>query len=123
MWRNYVICVLLGLLLVTSGTSVLLLRQLLSNQADVSRLQTRLAGAEAAQNALQQQADRQPADTSRPAPLALPTITIGPTEQATLQQIETDIAGLRGLPPQSELPLRFLDTNGLHNYFVDRFNR
>ena len=29
MWRNYVICVLIGLLLVSSGSSVVLLRQVI----------------------------------------------------------------------------------------------
>src|SRR2546423_1047496 len=38
MWRNYVISVLIGLLLVSSGSSVVLLRQVISTQDEVARL-------------------------------------------------------------------------------------
>jgi hypothetical protein len=43
MWRTYVICVLIGLLLVSSGSSIVLLRQVVVSQAETDRLRQQLA--------------------------------------------------------------------------------
>jgi hypothetical protein len=159
MWRSYVICVLLGLLLVAAGGSVLLTRQMLSAQAETARLRQQLAAAQSAQNALQQQVDQltlnqaagaqatvgssaapgSPAapDTLTPpgastgsTPLGVnppavpvPTIAISGADRTLLQQIEDQVAGLRGLQPKSQVPLRILDQAALQRYFVDRFNQ
>jgi hypothetical protein len=159
MWRSYVICVLLGLLLVAAGGSVLLTRQMLSAQAETARLRQQLAAAQSAQNALQQQVDQltlnqaagaqatvgsSAAPGSPAAPDALtplgasigstplgvnppavpvPTIAISGADRTLLQQIEDQVAGLRGLQPKSQVPLRILDQAALQRYFVDRFNQ
>lgn len=129
MWRNYVICVLIGLLLVSTGGSVLLTRQMLAAQADADRLRQRAATAESARAGLQQQLDQlkvaTPGARATPAAVAAPApgIAIGGPDRAVLQQIEDEVSGLRGLQPKSEVPLRFLDQAALQRYFVDRFNQ
>jgi hypothetical protein len=40
-----------------------------------------------------------------------------------LQQIQDQVATLRGLQPKRDVPLRFLDQAALQRYFVDRFNQ
>jgi hypothetical protein len=135
MWRTYVICVLLGLLLVSTGGDVLLTRQVLGQQSDVDRLRARLTAAETQQSNLQQQIDQLkaaspsaggaggPAAPAPSAPLApVPTLVISGSDRALLQQIEDDVSGLRGLAPLRDVPLRFLDQAALQRYFVDRFN-
>jgi hypothetical protein len=104
MWRTYVICVLIGLLLVSSGSSIVLLRQVISTQAEVDRLrqQVKLAAAPA---------------------VPVPTVAISGGDTALLEQIETNVANLRGLQPKASVPLRFLDQQALQRYFVDRFNQ
>lgn len=127
MWRNYVICVLVGLLLVSSGGSVVLLRQ----NAGLLQQLDQLKGAAA-----------QPAST----PLALAAATSVPTAEArtglspraqaiaplptigvvgleALQRIQKDVASLRGLQPKSTVPVRFLDQSTLNRLYLDRFNR
>ncbi len=131
MWRSYVICVLIGLLLVSTGGSVLLMRQVVSAQSDANRLRQRLAAAESAQASLQQQIDRlgvAATPGARPTPGAaavpVPTVAVlGGPDQALLQRIEDDVSGLRGLQPKAQVPLRFLDQPALQRYFVDRFNQ
>jgi hypothetical protein len=130
MWRTYVICVLIGLLLVSTGGSVLLERQVLSAQSDADHVRQRLAAAESVQASLQQQLDRlgiaatSGARTTPAAPAApSPGVAVGGADNALLQQIEDDVAGLRGLQPRSQVPLRFLDQAALQRYFVDRFNQ
>jgi hypothetical protein len=131
MWRTYVICVLIGLLLVSTGGSVLLERQVLTTQADADRVRQRLAAAESAQASLQQQLDRLSVATPGPRPTPgpgaaaapVPDVAAGGSETALLQQIEDDVSGLRGLQPRSQVPLRFLDQPALQRYFVDRFNQ
>jgi hypothetical protein len=131
MWRNYVICVLIGLLLVSTGGSVLLTRQILSTQSDADRLRQRLAAAQSAQASLQQQLDRASIAATpgaRPTPGApaapVPTVAAaGGPDTALLQHIEDDVSGLRGLQPRIQVPLRFLDQAALQRYFVDRFNQ
>jgi len=44
-------------------------------------------------------------------------------DRLLLQQIEDQVALLRGLQPKSPVTLRFLDEPALQQYFVDRFNQ
>src|SRR5258708_24395482 len=113
MWRTYVICVLIGLLLVSTGGNVLLTRQLLAAQTDADRLRQRLANAPT------------PAPTTAPAAPAVPQPTIAASlpDRLPLQQIEDQVAVLRGLQPKSQEPVRFLDQAALQQYFVERFNQ
>src|ERR1700674_1853580 len=100
MWRTYVICVLIGLLLVSTGGSVLLERQVLSAQSDADRLRQRVAAAESAQAKLQQQLDQlKIAGTPESRPLAspVPNFSVVGANSPVLRQIEDDVAGLRGL--------------------------
>src|SRR5579859_5493702 len=101
MWRTYVICVLIGLLLVSTGGSVLLERQVLSTQADADRLRQRLSAAESAQASLQQQLDRQSVAAGpggRPTPgvaaTPVPGVANPGADTALLQQIEDDVSAL-----------------------------
>ncbi|MCA1646377.1 MAG: hypothetical protein LC797_13265 [Chloroflexi bacterium] len=109
MWRTYVICVLIGLLLVSTGGNVLLTRQMLAAQADADRLRQRLANV--------------PTPGAAAVPVPAPTIAASVSDRALLQQIEDQVAVLRGLQPKSQVPLRFLDQGALQQYFVDRFNQ
>src|SRR5438876_12432107 len=115
MWRTYVICVLIGLLLVSTGGNVLLTRQVLQAQADSERIRQRLTQAEAAQNALQQQIDQFKLATPGPRPTAaaVPTVAVAAPTSGLLKQIENDVAGLRGLEPKRDVPLQFLDQAAL----------
>src|SRR5689334_22117747 len=99
MWRNYVICVLVGLLLVSTGSNILLLRQVIALQGDGERLRGRLATAESTQNSLQQQIDQlkiaQSAGQPAQRPAATATLAPAPSssgqDRAALQQIEDDV--------------------------------
>jgi hypothetical protein len=82
MWRNYVICVLIGLLLVSTGGNVVLMRQVLSAQADTERLRQRLVAAESAQNSVQQQLDQLKVAAAA-TPSARPTPAPAPASQNT----------------------------------------
>jgi hypothetical protein len=113
MWRTYVICVLIGLLLVSTGSNVLLLRQVLATQADADRLRSRLTAAEGTQNSLQQQLDQL---------VAAPTALIAGPDRGLLQRIQAEVAGLRGLQPRADVPLQMLDNAALQRYLVERFN-
>ncbi|MCA1645446.1 MAG: hypothetical protein LC797_08260 [Chloroflexi bacterium] len=113
MWRTYVICVLIGLLLVSTGGNVLLTRQLLAAQADADRLHQRLANGPTPSAAAPPTAPAVPA----------PTLAASTADSALLQQIEDQVAVLRGLQPKSQVQLRFLDQASLQQYFVDRFNQ
>ena len=112
MWRTYVICVLIGLLLVTSGSSVVLLRQVISTQAEVDRLrqQLKLAATPAA-------------TASTTAAIPAPTLALGSPNSDVLQRIESDVVTLRGLQPKASVPVRVLDQPALQQFFVDRFNQ
>jgi hypothetical protein len=110
MWRSYVICVLIGLLLVSTGGNVLLTRQLLAAQADSDRLRQRLANLPT------------PIPPSAPA-APVPTVAASLPDRLLLQQIEDQVAVLRGLQPKGTVPLRFLDQAALQQYFVERFNQ
>ena len=125
MWRNYVICVLIGLLLVASGSSVVLLRQSMLTQATTEQLRQRVVSAQATQTSLQQQVDQlKPAGATPPA-VAAPLPTIGPEGPALalLQRIESDVSTLRGLSPKTDVPKRFLDRVALQQLYLDRFNK
>jgi hypothetical protein len=128
MWRTYVICVLIGLLLVSTGGNVLLLRQTFVQQGESDRLRARLVAAEGAQNRLQHQIDQlkvdsstTPSSSSTAAPL--PTVAVRGLDRALLRQIENQVASLRGLQPKSEVAVQLLDQASLQRYFVERFNR
>jgi hypothetical protein len=108
---RYVLCVLIGLLLVSTGGNVLLTRQLLAAQTDADRLRQRLANVPTPG----------PAPTVAAAPV--PTIAASVPDRLLLQQIEDQVATLRGLPPKGQVQLRFLDQAALQKYFVDRFNQ
>jgi hypothetical protein len=131
MWRTYVICVLIGLLLVSAGSNVLLTRQLLAQQSDGDKVRARLTAAETQQNRLQQQLDELQAGggaasvaTSATTPAApVPTLGVAANDTAVLQQIEDDVSGLRGLAPLRDVQLRFLDQAALQRFLVDRFNQ
>jgi hypothetical protein len=135
MWRNYVICVLIGLLLVSSGSSLVLLRQVITTQGEVDRLrqQVRLATSAAAPNptaaAATPVADPAAAaatpvaDPTGSVVAPLPTVAVSGLDTALLSQIETDVASLRGLQPRAPVPLRFLDQQALQRYFLDKFNQ
>jgi hypothetical protein len=132
MWRTYVICVLTGLLLVSTGSSILIMREVVSVQADADRMRQRMVAAEGAQANLQQQIDQlkaaqasgapQPQPTPSVAAVPVPTVAAPASAQSTLQQIEDEVAGIRGLLPRNQVPLQFLDRQALQRYFVDRFN-
>lgn len=108
MWRNYVICVLIGLLLVSSGGSVVLLRQVATAQAEVASLRQQLRQAGAV--------------TAAPTAAPVPTVLVSGADTTLVRQIESDVASLRGLQPRTSVPLRFLDQPALERYFVDKFN-
>src|SRR5438876_11235717 len=100
MWRSYVICVLSGLLVVSTGGSVLLMRQVVSAQSDANRVRQRLAAAESAQASLQQQIDRlgvAATPGARPTPCAAavpvpPGAVLGGPAQPRLHGIEDDVS-------------------------------
>src|SRR6516164_7299287 len=58
MWRNYVICVLIGLLIAVTVSSIVLLRQTQTTQSDLNSLRQRAVAAEATSSSLQQQVDQ-----------------------------------------------------------------
>jgi hypothetical protein len=58
MWRNYVICVLVGLLIATSLGGLNVLRQNLASQSQTDQLRQRAVAAEATSSSLQQQVDQ-----------------------------------------------------------------
>jgi len=99
------------LLLVSTGGNVLLTRQMLAAQTDADRLRQRLANVPTPG----------PAPTAAAAPV--PTIAASVPDRLLLQQIEDQVATLRGLPPKGQVQLRFLDQAALQKYFVDRFNQ
>src|SRR5438105_13161620 len=84
MWRNYLICVLLGLLLATSVTSITLLRQSTAVQSDADRLRQRAVAAESTsaslqqQQQLQQQTDRPQAAAAMPRAQPVSTVPVAP---------------------------------------------
>src|SRR5258708_14911060 len=100
------------------------MRRVLTVQSDTDRLRSRLTAAESAQNSLQQQLDQLRVATpgARSTPAAVPTVAVAGPDRALLQQIEDDVAGLRGLQPKRDVTLRFLDQQALQSVLVNRFN-
>src|SRR5207244_6859426 len=64
-----------------------------------------------------------PASVTTAPAVPVPTVAVSGGDAALLQQIETNVATLRGLQPKAQVPLRFLDQPALQRYFVDRFNQ
>src|SRR5438105_8051601 len=130
MWRTYVILVLVGLLLVSTGGNIVLLRQTVDGrdlQSENDRLRQRAVAAENAQANLQAQLEQlksaTPGASASPASAPIPTIGSGAPDRTLLVQIENEVAGLRGLSPKTNLPVRFLSQNDLQKYFFDSFNK
>ncbi|MBV9596320.1 MAG: hypothetical protein JOZ87_05610 [Chloroflexi bacterium] len=148
MWRNYVICVLIGLLIATSLSSLTLLRQTQTTQSQTDQLRQRAVAAEATSSSLQQQAGQangappagnaiatQPAVTPtpqgvsianvapRPTTAAAPEPTVTSADSPILSQIESDVVNLRGLQPKDPVPIQFVDQTALNNLYRDRFNQ
>src|SRR5258708_37684845 len=100
------------------------MRRVLTVQSDTDRLRSRLTAAESAQNSLQQQLDQLRVATpgARSTPAAVPTVAVAGPDRALLQQIEDDVAGLRGVQPQRGGALRFLDPQALHGFLGNTFN-
>ena len=142
MWRNLVICLLIGLLIATSVSSLNLLRETSSQQANLNVLSQRVAAAEATSSSLQQRVDQaagtqsgspivsstpqsvtvaQP--TPRPTALTVPEPTVTSGDSPILQKIETQVSALRGLQPKSTVPIKLLDAASLQKMYVDRFNQ
>jgi len=148
MWRNYVICVLVGLLIATSLGGLALLRQSQSTQSQTDQLRQRAAAAEATSASLQQRVGQlssasptpdsgnpivrqsnTPQSVSvanvapRPTSVAAPAPTVTSPDSPVLQQIESDVVNLRGLQPRTAVPIQFLDQAALNRLYVDRFNQ
>ncbi len=130
MWRTAIIVVLIGLLLASAGGNALLTRQMLSDQTDSDRLRARAVAAEATRGALQSQIEQlraQPAPSpvpgaAAPAAAPRPTVAAGP-DRALLQRIQAQVVRYRGLQPNADVPLRFLDEAALRQYFLNNFER
>jgi hypothetical protein len=117
MWRNYVICVLIGLLIATSVSSLTLLRQSQSAQSQVDLLRQRAVAAESTRTSLQQQLDGSAGGVAAPSP------TLVGADSSLLQQIEAQVATLRGLQPKTTVPVRMLDQAALQRLYLDQFNQ
>jgi hypothetical protein len=146
MWRNYVICVLIGLLVAVSASSITLLRQNQVAQSDANGLRQRAAAAESTRTSLQQQLDQlssTPTTQPRGNPIVTPTprsvsvvpvaplptpaapapgIAVTNGDSPVLRQIESDVANLRGLQPKTAVPVQLLDQAALQKLYLDRFN-
>jgi hypothetical protein len=147
MWRNYVICVLIGLLVAVSVSSLFLLRQTQTTEADLTSFRQRAVAAEATRSSLQQQLDER-TPTSAPAgnaivdanatptPLTVavapaptrpvvpaPTLAVTGGESPVLQQIEAQVVQLRGLQPKTAVTVKMLDQAALQSLYLNRFNQ
>ena len=137
MWRNYVICVLIGLLLATSVSSLNLLRQTQTQQSELKVLRQRADAVVAISSSLQPQPTEAapsnlstpqsvsvaPAATPRPTTIALPEPTVTSADSPILKQIEAQVATLRGLQARSEVPIKFLDQRALQSLYLNRYNQ
>jgi hypothetical protein len=127
MWRTLLSLVLVGLLLVSTGGNILLLRDQFSLRAENDRLRQRAVAAENTQAGLQAQIDQLKASLGAASSPTVPAPSLGASvdgpDRATLQRIQNEVAGLRGLAPKADVPLRFLSQSDLQRYFVDSFNR
>lgn len=134
MWRNYVICVLIGLLLATSVSSLNLLRQTQTQQSELNVLRQRAVAAEATSSSQQrvpveataptpQSVSIAPVATPRPTTIAIPEPTVTSADSPILQQIEIQVARLRGLQARTPVAIKFLDQQALQRLYLDRYNR
>jgi hypothetical protein len=150
MWRNYVICVLAGLLIATTLSSIVLLRQSLTTRADLSSFRQRAVAAEATRSSLQQQVNQATAAPATPGgntivtanatptpaalalaptaaptrqPIAVPTLTIRSSDSPILSQIEAQVVQLRGLQPKEPVRIQMLDQAELQRQYLARFNQ
>jgi hypothetical protein len=126
MWRSVAIVLLAGLLIGSTGANVVLLTQLRESQSDATQLRTRALSAEQDRANLQNQlasssSSATPGAVSTPAPSVSPTP--GGPDQSLLQRIEQQVQQLRGLNAKSQVPLRFLDQQGLSQYLAQNFDR
>jgi hypothetical protein len=96
MWRNYVICVLIGLLLAVSASSVMLLRQTQLAQSDASTQRQRAVAAEATSSALRQQRP-----TSAPTPTSAATRSSAPTPSSAQATNSAPVTGNPIVTPTS----------------------
>src|SRR4029077_2311791 len=127
MWRTYLICVLVGLLIAAVVGGATLVRQVGVAQSDAERQRHRAVAAESTQSSLQQQVDQRkvatPAPRAASATPGVPAPTVAPVLSVhdLLRQMEDQVSSLRGLQLKRNVPLRFLDQPALQQYFVDRF--
>ena len=123
MWRNYVICVLIGLLLVSTGGDVLLWRQAATAQAEAERLRAQVRSAQDQINDLQAENEQLKLAPTPQAPA--PTVAAAPQDANTslLLAIQTQVSRLRGLTSKGNVNFRFLDHDALRSYFVQKFGR
>ena len=113
MWRNYVICVLIGLLIATSVTSLNLFRQTQSDQSANAALRQRALAAEATSSAVQQQPDvatPEPQSVSI-APVAPAAATTG-TVAATTGNVVAPVEPPKRASSVQEPPRPLLKPNG-----------
>jgi hypothetical protein len=128
MWRTVVILVLVGLLVVSTGGNVFLLRQSLdlqSTRTEAGQQRQRAVAAEATRGTLQSEIEQLRASATTPS-VPVPTVAAQPQagpDRALLQSIQGQVARLRGLAPKAEVALRFLDQNALQQYFLQNFER
>ncbi len=131
MWRNFAICVLIGLLLATSVSSLNLLRQTQTQESQLNVLRQRAAAAEATSSSLQAQPTEAapasvsiaPVATPRPTTVAVPEPTVTSADSPILTQIEAQVSTLRGLQTKTQVPIRFLDQQSLQKLYLDRYNQ
>ena len=129
MWRTYVICVLIGLLLSRRAAMSCLTRQVLAaRRRRPSVCAARMVRAESAQNSLQQQLDQlKLAARGAPRARAPPPPQLPRSRHRRRRRTPAADRGRRGRParPAAEaLPCRssFSIRPRLQRYFVDRFN-
>jgi hypothetical protein len=91
MWRNYVICVLIGLLLVSTGGDVLLWRQAATAQAEAERLRAQVRSAQDQINDLQAENEQLKLAPTPQAPA--PTVAAAPQDANTSKRRSADCAG------------------------------
>lgn len=142
MLRTLTILLLTGFLIVSVGGDVVLFRQSAANAAEADQERARAIQAEQAENGSQTQPDQPSAPVAPPPPPAggsnsdtgtAPDLSV-PTPSADLNgrsgpsltllhQIETQVEGIRGLSSKTDVPLKFIDAAGLHQYLADSFQR
>src|SRR5579864_2568853 len=137
MWRNFAICILVGLLLATSVSSLNLLRQTQTQESQLNVLRARVAAAEATTGSTgtepeptqpvagstPQSVSIAPVATTRPTTIAVPEPTVTSADSPILKQIESQVITLRGLEAKNQVPIQFLDQQSLQRLYLSRFNQ